>query len=401
MGPIHSWHSRAATRALATAAAVALVVSACSSSTATPTAAPATTVIGTQAPASAAGTGADLAYVQAQIAKYSAIPTFVAPGAAIDISTLKGKTIFNVPQTSSIPFLETTIQSMGTIVKSIGLNWVDYPTTGQPSQWVQGISQAINTKADAIALNVVDPRLVGPQIDQAKAAGIPSVSLQFYDVSQVSQAPANVAAVRADNFGPAARLEADWTISDTNGNADVLVVGNNEVLSSVAMIDAIKDEFATRCPACKVTYLNVPATDWATKVQPDVASALVQDPNINYIIPIYDALTQFVAPAITAGGMEGKVHLSTFNGTPFALDMIRTGDIVTMDIGEDLDWLAYANIDELSRAMLGQPGLASENNALRVFTKANVSEAGNPATFNLGFGNSYVTGYKQLWGVAP
>ena len=165
------------------------------------------------------------------------------------------------------------------------------------------------------------------------------------------------------------------------------------------MVDAIKNEFAKYCPTCTVTYLNVPGTEWATRIEPGVQSDLVANPNINYIIPIYDPMTQFVVPAITAANKVGKIHIATFNGTPFALNLLETGNIVRMDIGENLNWLASANLDELMRAMLGMPTVANEHTALRIFTKANVSQTGTPPQFNLGFGNSYVTGYDKLWGL--
>ena len=62
------------------------------------------------------------------------------------------------------------------------------------------------------------------------------------------------------------------------------------------------------------------------------------------IIPIYDSMSQFVVPALRLTGNLGKVKVATFNGTPFVLDFIEQG-AVDMDIGESLDWIAYATID--------------------------------------------------------
>ena len=57
------------------------------------------------------------------------------------------------------------------------------------------------------------------------------------------------------------------------------------------------------------------------------------------MIPFVDGMTQYTAAGITAAGKTGKVKISTFNGTPFALKMIQDGDVVASDIGENLDWL--------------------------------------------------------------
>ena len=82
-------------------------------------------------------------------------------------------------------------------------------------------------------------------------------------------------------------------------------------------------------------------TEWGTKIQPGVQAALQANPEINVVIPIYDSMSQFVVPAIRLAGKTGQVKVGTFNGTPFVLDYIQSGE-VDMDIGESLDWIAYA-----------------------------------------------------------
>jgi ribose transport system substrate-binding protein len=370
---------------------VALTASACSSSSSSSSTTK-TAATGTQSASTAAAA--------AELAKYTGIPAFSAPGPSIDVSKLKGKTIYGIAQSAAIPFLSATEAAEAKIASRLGIKFVEYPTQGTPAEWIRGINQATAQRSGAILLNALDPRLVAPQVSAAKAAGIPVVSAQFYDVSQSSQVPSTLAGSRGDDFTEAAKLEADWTIKDTGGKADVVVIENTEQLSTVAMLTAMKAEFAANCPACKVKYINVPSADWATRIQPEVQSSIVSDPNINYVIPIYDPMTQFVVPAITATGKTGKIHVATFNGTPSALKMLESGDVVRMDIGENLDWLASANMDELFRGMLGVPTVANEKTALRVFTKSTVGETGNPPAYNLGFGQAYSAGYDKLWGVS-
>lgn len=357
---------------------------------------------GTTPPTTAAATSssgsANLAAVGRQLAAYEGIPTFQTPGEPIDVASLKGKTIYSIPQTTAIPFLSVTEQAEQAIAKRYGINFVEYSTQGETNQWVQGIDQAVASHANGIMLNALDPRLVAPQIAAARSAGIPVESSEFADLDQSSQLPSTLSAIRGDNFSEAGTLEAAWTIQATSGHADVVVVENKEQLSTLAMVAAIKSEFANYCPQCKVTYINVPATDWATRIQPDVQAALAADPSINYIIPIYDPMSQFVIPAITAAGRTGSVHIATFNGTPFALKDLADGDVIAMDISENLDWLASANMDEIFRVMLGKPAVADEHTALRVFTKANIAQAGNPPAYNEGLGSAYVGGYSSIWG---
>jgi ribose transport system substrate-binding protein len=401
-GPVRtgaSQHRRRSVRivsALAAAACVAFI-SACSSSSPGSGSAAASSGSSGAAASDAAGSAATGA-AAAELAKYLGTPRFTAPGPSINVSSLKGETIYSIPQSDTIPFLSETESAEQALAAKLGIHWVEYPTSGTTAEWIRGIDTAIAAKANAILLNALDPRAVLPQIEAAKKAGIPVISAQFFDISQASLVPPALAGFRGDNFAEAARLEADWVIKDTAGRADVLVVENTEQLSTVAMLAAMKAEFAARCPACKVTYINVPSSDWATRIQPDVAAAVTADPSINYVIPVYDPMTQFVVPAIIAAGKQSQIHIATFNGTPAVLKMMQAGGIVRMDIGENLSWLASANLDELFRVMLKQPPLGNEKTALRVFTRQTVGQTGNPPQYDLGFGSSYATGYAKLWG---
>jgi ribose transport system substrate-binding protein len=200
-------------------------------------------------------------------------------------------------------------------------------------------------------------------------------------------------------FNQAARLEADYPIVDTGGKADVLIVTSNEVPIAKGMLNAMKQEFAKCGAGCKFTIVDVPIPDWGTKIQTQVQSALVRDPKINYVIPFVDGMTQYTAAGIAAAGKTGKVKISTFNGTPFALKMIQDGNTVAMDVGENLDWLGWADMDQALRILSGVKPVQSEHTPLRIFDKANVAQAGTPPKDSTGYGNAYVQRYKSLWGL--
>jgi ribose transport system substrate-binding protein len=343
---------------------------------------------------------ANLNYVKGVVQKYGALPKFTAPGPPLAASKLAGKTIFSIPQLSTIPFLQTIENSMRGVAKKLNIKFVEYPTQGTQDQWIRGIQQAIGQHADAIALDAMNPSVVAPYIQQAKAAGIPVISEQFYDLTQLSLMERGLAATRSDNFIQAGRLMADWIIWDTRGKADVLIEANKEQVATRTILDGIESEFKKHCgSSCKYTYIDIPAVDWATRVQPLTQAALVRDTKINYVLPAWDAMTQFVTAAITASGKQGKVHVTSFNGTPFALKTIQDGNILTMDLGENLDWMAYANMDQIMRAMLHMPPARDEHLAQRMFTKQNVGEAGKPPAVNRGYGSAYQTGYMKLWGI--
>ncbi|HEY5299618.1 MAG TPA: hypothetical protein VIJ55_02975, partial [Acetobacteraceae bacterium] len=89
----------------------------------------------------------------------------------------------------------------------------------------------------------------------------------------------------------------------------------------------------------------------------------------------------------------------TFNATPAVLDMIRSGDVVTFEVGEDTTWLAGAILDQDMRILLGKPLIPNYVAGVRIFTKANVAAAGLPAKFGQGYGDGARLGYQALWGL--
>jgi len=107
-------------------------------------------------------------------------------------------------------------------------------------------------------------------------------------------------------------------------------------------------------------------------------------------------------PGIQLAGATGKVRISSFNGPPFVLKMMQDADVVKMDVGENPSQVGYAVVDQIGRILSGQGPIASgdEGIQLRVFTKANVTEAGTPPELGKGYGDSFVQNYMKLWGKA-
>ena len=198
-------------------------------------------------------------------------------------------------------------------------------------------------------------------------------------------------------FELAGRLEANAVIAQSGGRADVLVITSDDARSTRPLVRGLRSELATRCPACKIRTVDVPIPDWATGIRTEVQSALVRDPGINYVIPIYDSMSQFAIPAIAAGGASGRVKVDTFNGTPFVLKLLQSHDVVAMDAGESLAWVGWASMDQVFRVLAGEAPASSEHTPIRVFDSTNVGEAGHPPQFDTGYGNSYVDGYRKLW----
>ena len=345
---------------------------------------------------STAGGENGVQYAQAQVDKLRQVPDFVAPGPPIsDIGKVKGKKIFIIPNQSDVPLVTDVGKTMASLAERAGATATDCPNQGRPSQWAQCVDQAIAQKADVIVLNFApDPLLLQPQLAKAQKAGIPVVLTHLYDESD--PLPPNVTAQVPAGFNRAARAEADWIIADSGGKANVLVIPAMEVHPSKGIVNSMKDEFAKHCPDCKMEVVNIPLVDAATKTQSTIQSALVKDPTINYVVPIYDFAVQYAAPAVVAARAQDRVKIVSWNGTDFALKMLADGKI-DMDVGEAPDWLAWANMDQIFRVLAGDEPVEDEKTAQRIWDETNIAEAGDPPNTKTGYGDAYVTGYEKLW----
>jgi len=333
---------------------------------------------------------------KALLGKYRAMPTFAAPGAAFDAKAkAHGKTLFVIPASSQIPFVSTIANNMKSIGGTVGVQVSIWQNQGQPSEWVQGMDAATSQNASAIVLLAgIDPASLEPQIQAAKAKGIPTIVAHLYGEQQ-QQAP-NLGGVVNIPYELAGQLIAGQAISDSH-STDALAITINQVKSTVPMVAGIKSQFAAFCSGCKLNSTDVTLADIATKIQPNVQSALTADPALNYVLALYDsAEVPFAEAAIRAAGRTGSVKIATFNGTPEILKQVGKGT-VSMDVAENLNWIAYATVDQSMRIMGHLPPVADEHIPVRVFDQSNIANAGSDYTS--GFGTSYISGYKKLWGL--
>jgi ribose transport system substrate-binding protein len=346
--------------------------------------------------AAATAEAADLEYFRKQLEPYRQKPEFVAPGPAFNAkSCMKDKTIMTIPVTTANPFTQNINDAMQRVANEVGFKLIRWENQGQPTQWAQGVNQAINQKVDLIDLvGGTDPRVMVPQVEAAKAAGIPVVASHYSGFEQ--EIPYATHGVPIDYF-EAGQLLVDWAVVETEGTMNGLLVYSTGPLSTDSMMAGI-DEEMSKCPDCKLLKKNVLVTEWATRLQPTVQSALLADPTINYIIVMYDSMSQFVVPAVEITGAQDRVKIDAFNGTAFVLGLVQQGK-VQMDIGENLDWVGHAIIDAEMRILCGLEPVKDPKIPFYIFTQENAFDAGTPPEPSKGYGDAYLDGYRKLWGL--
>lgn len=338
---------------------------------------------------------------KALVETHRQLPGWEAPGEPFDArACMADKKMFVIPLTNANPFNATISQGMKQAADMVGFELTEWENQMQPDQWIQGIAQAVQEGYDLIDLQGgLPPEFLVPQITEARAAGVKVTATHNWDAT-TQEVPDFMDGAANTDYVTVGNIIAAWAIAQSDGNVNAVILGPDEITPTAPLRDAIMGYLDEHCPDCSYQYINAPVTEWATKIQPAVQSALLADSSINYVLPVYDSMSQFIVPAIRIAGREGDVKIVSYNGTPFVLDMMRDDDIVEMNVGESLGWVGFAGVDANMRLLCDEGTVTKLNTPAYIFDDSNVETAGIPATFNDGYGDVHIEEFRKLWGLA-
>ncbi len=308
---------------------------------------------------------------------------------------MAGKSILSIPGTGSDPFYQNVNQGMADAAEAVGYEFKVWNNQGQITQYQQGVANGITRGVSLIdMLAGPNPDTLSAQITEAQDAGI------LVATSHLNAYEKEMAYVDADIRFPyikAGQTLADWVITH-DPKAHVLVIVSDEILSTEHMRIGFADEIDTYGgPDIEYKFVNVPIPEWGQKVQTVTQSEIVADPDLTYVVAIYDNMLHFVVPAIEATNSVGKVKCIGYNATPGVVDLVREGK-VEMDFGDMLNWAGWAIADVEMRMIGGLDYDPLVKIPFRLFTQENADEMGVPAEYTKGFGD-YQVEYRKLWGL--
>lgn len=379
-------------RSLAALATLALALAACGSMEETPAAVDA-------AGAASYLTPEQRTEIQTLVEEAGAVPEWTAPGPAFDITPAAGTRWFVIPTASQLADCDIIARQVVDIVNSLGMEGTYFENPGGTQAHIQGVQQATAQGYDAIVFICgIDPNLLAPQVRAATDAGITVLSSGLYDttlgndVDPLLSAQTNVEGYEAvrRSFLPAF-LQNDEPFN-------TLLVTAEEVPSSGPMGAAINDAIQEYCDECELRTVNVPIPDWGTRITPEVQAALVADPNIKAVVPLYGGMTPQAMAAITGAG---RTDVQTYVNYSLPVEFIaqmEDGAIPSQSTARQSNlWRAYATVDQTLRQLTGAGALPPNDQAdpHRVFLPSNAADIVDLP--NEGFTEDFVTGYRGLW----
>jgi ribose transport system substrate-binding protein len=291
-------------------------------------------------------------------------------------------------------------RSWGTAIKVAGakIGWqvtiIDGKAT--PVGWINAFNEAIALKADGIITSADAASLKEPIAD-AVAKKIPIVGIHAAALPGPNSALGLFTNIQQDprEIGKA---QADWVIADSGGKARVIVTSHNEFAIAEAKSRATEARLK-QCPGCKVLeYVSTPIAEVAQR-QPQLVTSWVQKYGTPlYVTAVADYTLDFQVPALRSAGVDPTaVKLVGADGQASAYERIRGGEYQMVTVSEPVEMQAYQAVDELNRAMQGQPPSGFVQ-APYLVTPQNVNAEGGDKNAFVPT-NNYKQHYLDLWGV--
>jgi ribose transport system substrate-binding protein len=235
----------------------------------------------------------------------------------------KGTIYYMVPtlldefQTGSVTAITKFMGDVGYDVKALN---ADNKTDVQQGQ----MNDVIALKPAAIILAAVDFNALKPQIEEARAAGIP---VMIFD-RQITSTPSDLTSVAGTvEIGYVAAGEIQRLLKEKNGSVKGKVL---QVLGDPGdpyTLDIQKGFEEKMKPFPDVTIISKPAMQWeASNAGSIVADQILANPDIDLIfVHAAHLAVAAVASLEAAGKKPGDVLLVSSNGAPVGLDLIRKG----------------------------------------------------------------------------
>ncbi len=293
-------------------------------------------------------------------------------------------------------------------VEALGWNSTLFDTKGDTTTATTGIQRAIADGADGIYAFYLDCRYMKAGLEQAEEAGIPVVAGQSADCSDTDPDEPSlfdyVSTYTGGINGPFPGKQAPfgewvqdwgksmalWAVAEFDGEANALIYQDNYGYGSVQVAKGAK-EALDECSGCSSEIEVFPVellqgNGMKQRVQQD----LLKNPDVNVIIPTYDAITVAgMAEAAAASGRDVKVVLG--EGTSTGMDLIRNGE-AAVGSGMALEWDSYAALDALNRIFHGEKPVPT-GVGLQLFDKERNMPAEGP--YQTPF--DYASIYEKAW----
>jgi ribose transport system substrate-binding protein len=322
---------------------------------------------------------------------------FEPPGPAIDVGELRGRGIQIVSVDQRVPILALANEALAEAAEQAGIQTSLFDAQSQVNRMQQGIQQGVRG-ADAIILTGIPIAAVEGALEEARDTPTVAVLNNQPDPNAPGQGAGElVDATSAPDYEENGRLAAAKAVVDTDGELNAEIFNTEEITPSPDVIRGF-EEILSQCDGCETNTNTTPLAEWSTELTGKAQSVVRSNPDLNYTLPIFDAMGIFITAGIRQAGVGDRVKLASINGTPAALELVLEGDIFTANAGAPVGWVGWHAADQAMRLMLGEePG--DPTIPSRLLTTENL-EGVDVEDIDAPYGDpAYREGFRELWGL--
>ena len=323
-------------------------------------------------------------------------------GGSFDASKAKGKSIWYISLSLSIPFEQFVLQGIQQGAALAGAKGVGFDGNFSPATASRGVSEAIQAKAGLIFIDGFQPQTMVPAIAQAQAAGIPVLTANTQDPGPpLAGYPPGVTGIATHPFSEPGKIEADFVVADSKGKANVLFLSTTDVpVITTAVKDGFMNELNRLCPNCKTTTEAVPSSQWSG-LTPRTATLIATHPDVNYLVPDFDGMVIYMVPGVTSANAQNKVKIVSFNASPSVMQNLANHYVVAGDTGGPNLVQGWAFADEALRILAGGQPVNDLNIPTRLFDASNIGSIDLTKQESEWYGvGDYVAKFKAQWGIS-
>jgi ribose transport system substrate-binding protein len=264
---------------------------------------------------------------------------------------------------------------------------------------VAAINQAVALKPDGIVLGSVDSQEEAKAIRGAVEQGVKVVGWHSTASSGPVKDPPMFTNVTTDATD-VAKVAAAFALQFTNCTAGAVIFWQSGDAIGIKKAETMRD-VVQACPGCKLLdYVNTPLADTAARM-PQNTTSLLQRFGKSWTIGlgINDLYFDFASPSLRSAGSPASGppnFISAGDGSVAAFNRVRSGEYQIGTVAEPLHEAGWQLIDELNRALSGQPpsGYVAP---VHLVTKDNIQYDGGPNNV-YDPDNNYQAQYKKIWG---
>jgi len=328
--------------------------------------------------------------------------TFPSGITPFNASAAQGKSVWFISNLASNSFTTLLYNPYVQALGYFGIKVHEFDGKGSAATESQGVEEAIAAKPDAIFIQDIEISSIQAAIGDAQKAKIPVLEWADDDAG-VGPSPGD-AAETTYCYHCAGKYIADGVIALGKGKVDAVIVTSSDVPVSQSETQAIENELKAVCPTtCSYSTQDVLIADWSTRL-PVMGRTIAANPNVNWIIPMFDPETTFLDPGVIQAGAASRISVASYNATSGAVNQLQeSGNPLALDVGSSLAWSGYACADMTLRVLAGVPPLSDTAEAipLRTFDRQNVAGIDFTKPDSTWYGSTdFEAMYKQIWGLS-